>query len=87
MGERKAPVPGVDLLFTDEDAVEILEYIEDEVLIHAPCGQPLFESTAKVNSYAYRAHALQCHACAAKARRMRQLDDRDGVEMIVEKLF
>jgi hypothetical protein len=77
----------VDPLFTDEDAAEILEFLEDEVLIHAGCGQPLYESTAIENSYRYGARAMQCHACAAKARRFRGLGDRDGVEMIVEKFF
>lgn len=85
MGERKAPVPGVDLLFTDEDATEILEYLEDEVLLCPGCGHPRVETMAIENSYAFTATAMQCHLCAAKTRGYKKLDDTDGVYMVGEK--
>lgn len=85
MGERPAPVPGVDLLFTDEDATEILDFIADEVLSCPGCGLPKVESHALENTWAYRAVISQCHACAAKARAGKQLDDLAGVYAGVEK--
>jgi hypothetical protein len=81
---RPWPLPG-EPLFTDEDTVEILDYLADEKLIHEPCGQPIAESFRPENEFAYRATALACHACAAKAREMKALDVTDGVYLVVER--
>jgi hypothetical protein len=85
MGERPAPVPGVDPLFTDDDVTEILDFIADEHLIHEPCGQPRVESFNPANEWVYAATAVACHACAAMARAGKALDVTDGVYVIVEK--
>jgi hypothetical protein len=85
MGERPVPVPGVDVLFTDEDAVEILDYIADEHLICSGCGQPRVESFAAENEWMYKATPMACHACATKARATKKLDVLDGVYTFVEK--
>ena len=86
MGERPAPVPGVDVLFTDEDVVEILDFLADEHLT-CVCGQPRVEAFDPANEWAYKATVLACHACAAKARALRALDVHDGAFAIVEKKF
>lgn len=83
MGERPAPVPGVDPLFTEEDAVEILDYLADERLICDGCGKPKVETFDPVNEWKYKAVVVACHACAAKRRAERQLDNSDGVYSFV----
>lgn len=85
MGERPTPRPGVDPLFTDEDAAEILDHIADETLHCVGCGELKVESFAPENEGLYRAVALQCHACAAKTRAAKKLDDTDGVYTVVER--
>lgn len=85
MNERAAPIPGVDPLFTDEDAIEILEYLEDEHLVCPGCGQPRMESFAPENEWLYTAIPMACHACAAKRRAEKNLDVLDGVYTFVEK--
>ena len=87
MGKRPAPVPGVDLLFTDDDAVEILDYLADEHLTCPGCGQPRVESMAKENTYGYRAVAMNCHACDAKRRAEKAASDDLAVYSFVEKRF
>lgn len=84
MGERPAPEPGVDPLFTEEDTVEILDFLADEHLLCPGCGEPLAESTSIDNEWTYRAFALSCHACAAKSRAMRKPVDRDGLYAFLE---
>jgi hypothetical protein len=84
MGERPAPVPGVDLLFTEDDTVEILDFLADENLTCIGCGQPKAESFDPANEWAYRAHVLACHACATKRRAEKRLDDVDGVYSFAE---
>lgn len=79
MNERPAPVPGVDPLFTDADATEIIEYLEDEALLCPGCHQPLIETTAIENTWAYKGETMQCHSCAAKERAYSGFDDRAGV--------
>lgn len=86
MGERPTPVPGVDPLFTDEDAVEILDLLADEHLVHEPCGQLKVESFDPANERAYQAHSRTCQACAAMARESKRLDVTDGVYIGVEKI-
>lgn len=86
MGERMAPVPGVDPLFTDEDTVEILEYLEDENLRCSGCGQPRIDSMAPENEFAYQAIVMACHACSAKAKATKKLNNMDGIYTIVEGL-
>lgn len=85
MGERPAPVPGVEPLFTDEDATEILDFLADEHLVCSGCGELKVESFDPVNEGAYRAVPLACHACAAKRKAERKLDDSDGVYTVVKK--
>jgi hypothetical protein len=79
MGERMTPVPGVDPLFTDEDVVEILDFLEWKDSLCPHCGQPRHEAFAVENSYAYEVTVLQCHGCSAKARATGKLDDTHGV--------
>lgn len=87
MGERPTPRPGVDPLFTDEDAAEILDYLADEHLLCSGCGQPRVESFDPENEEMYRGVPLACHACAAKRRAEKKLDDLDGVYTLVEKRY
>lgn len=85
MGERPAPQPGKDLLFTDEDVIEILDRIADERLLCPGCGEPRAESFAVENEYAYEAVALECHACAPKQRVGRSHAGMDGLYTFVTK--
>lgn len=86
MGERPTPRPGKDPLFTDDDVVEILEYLADEQLSCPGCGELKVESFDPANEWSYKATTLACHACAAKARASKTLDVTDGVYLVVEKI-
>lgn len=79
MGERPTPVPGVDPLFTDEDAVEILDYLADEHLTCSGCGQPLADSLDPENEWRYHAEVFECFACSAADRHVRKIDNRVGL--------
>lgn len=81
-----APVPGVDPLFTEEDAEEILDYLQWKDSICSGCGQPKHESFAPENTYAYRGVALNCHACGAKTRAARAASDDLAVYTYAEKI-
>lgn len=85
MGLRPAPVPGVDPLFTDDDAEELLDYLQWKDSICSGCGQPKHESFAVENTWAYDGVVLECHACAAMRRAERRLDVHDGLYSFAEK--
>jgi len=42
------------------------------------CGQRWGEATAKENEFAYDAHLIRCHACAASAAVVRARQDKGG---------
>lgn len=85
MGLRPAPVPGVDPLFTEKDAEEILAYLEWQDSLCPGCGHPKHESFDPANEYAYRGLALNCHACGAKRRAERKASDDPAVYSVAVK--
>lgn len=74
---RPLPAPG-EPLWLDEDrdwAMALLE-VEDETC--GGCGQPLHESRAPENEYAYTVTPIRCHACASMSRASRKFLDGAG---------
>ncbi|NUS17087.1 MAG: hypothetical protein HOY69_37790 [Streptomyces sp.] len=51
--------------------------LEVEAAACRDCGHPVHDTTAAEAEYAYDAHVLRCHACAAGARRMAAVQE-DG---------
>lgn len=79
MGERPVPIPGVDMMFTDEDLDEILDYIEYELTLCNGCGLPKAETFDPANEWAYEPVVLQCAACKTTRHAERKLDDHAGI--------
>jgi hypothetical protein len=81
---RPWPLPG-EPLFTDEDTVEILDYLADQRLICDGCGHPKAETFDPANQWNYSATSLVCAACDAKAKEAERLGTAHGLYVIVEK--
>jgi hypothetical protein len=68
-----------DPLFTEQDIEEALALVDYEAENCAGCGFPKTETFDPDNEGAYRGVVVACHACAARERAKKQLDDLDGV--------
>ena len=73
-----------DPLFTEQDTAEVLALIEYEAEVCPGCGFPKDDTFRIENTWKYRGHTLQCHACAARKRAEKRLDDLDGVYSYAE---
>lgn len=87
MGDRPAPRPGVDPLFTDDDVDELLDFIDWEDSIHGPCGVPKADGFDPASEGEWEATPLRCHACAAIDERMGDFgpNGRGGLFFSVER--
>lgn len=80
--------PGTSLWTTNDTALALaLQRIE---ATRCPgCGQDRRESMAAENEFAYTAHAIRCHACAARDRtsasQMKQDLPTPGLAWVVTK--
>jgi hypothetical protein len=72
--------------FLEDDLAAVLDYFDYLDSLCPGCGQPKSESFDKTNTFAYRAHTHQCHACAARRRAEERLDDRFGVYSSAERV-
>lgn len=79
MGERMAPRPGIDPLFTDDDVEEILDYLAYKDSLCPGCGQPRHESFSEDFEDMYVGEIEVCHSCVAKARAARHHGAKSGV--------
>lgn len=66
--------------WTDLDRGYALEWQAERTERHPSCGQPLDESMARANQFAYEAETVRCHACAAKERVGQQYQNQDGAD-------
>lgn len=71
-------MPG-EPLYLPEDLEAVLEWQQEQDLLCPGCGQPRDETMDPELQNAYRARALRCHACAAKARKAASFGDK-GLE-------
>ena len=75
-----------DPLFTEQDTDEALALEEYEAQNCVGCGRPKVETFNPDNEWAYQGVTVACHACAAKRRAEKKLDDLDGVySFVIEK--
>lgn len=65
MGARMVPDVG-DEAWTEEDRVAVLVWQDAQAGKCSGCGLPSAETFDIENQYAYTAHPLRCHACAAR---------------------
>ena len=62
-------------MWTEPDRIAALAWQAEQALRCAGCGHPLDETMSPEAEGAWRARALRCHACAARAR---ALDNHEG---------
>lgn len=71
-------------MFTEDDAAEILEYLEWKDSLCPGCGQPKHIGFDKAHEGMFKATPLRCHACKVQRVASKDVDDSDGLYTVVE---